>query len=125
MNKKIPKKGRKFDTGKPDLTLLPYEVLEECAKVLMYGASKYDRWDWVGGLEYSRVGAGALRHYYKFMDKRETLDFDPDCKGCAVNDCDNHSNRHHIAASIVGLMFLLSYDLNGRKDLDNRRPKRK
>jgi hypothetical protein len=39
-------KGRKFDAGKLDYTLLPWEALEEVVKVLAYGLHKYERDNW-------------------------------------------------------------------------------
>jgi hypothetical protein len=41
-----PKKGRKFDAGKLDYTLLPWDALEEVVKVLAYGLKKYERDNW-------------------------------------------------------------------------------
>jgi hypothetical protein len=39
-------KGRKFDAGKLDYTLLPWDALEEVVKVLAYGLQKYERDNW-------------------------------------------------------------------------------
>jgi len=125
MKKKTTKKssGKKFDTGKPDLSLIPYEVLEECAYVLMHGARVYGRYNWQNGLSYTRLSSAGDRHHKKFMDKLEKLDIEPNCKGCRKPPCDKHSHRHHLAATIVNFMFLLSYELNNQKHLDDRRPK--
>jgi hypothetical protein len=38
--------GLKFDAGKPELSLLPWDALAEIAIVQMYGAIKYDRDNW-------------------------------------------------------------------------------
>lgn len=116
------KAGVKYDSGKVDLSLIPYEVLEECALVLMHGAKKYGRYNWQGGMDYTRLDSAALRHRGAFMDKHETLDRKDNCKGCQQNNCNDHSNRHHLAATIINYMFLLSYELNNQKHLDNRRP---
>lgn len=35
--------GKKFDNDKPMMNLLPFEALEEVAKVLTYGANKYGK----------------------------------------------------------------------------------
>jgi len=124
MKKRTAKKeGVKYDTGKADVSLIPFEVLEECAEVLMHGARIYGRYNWQNGLEYTRLSAACDRHHKKFMDKHQTLDLEEDCKGCKQPKCDKHSKRHHLAAAIVNLMFMLSYELNGQKHLDNRRPK--
>lgn len=114
--------GKKYDTGKPDLSLIPYEVLEEIAYVLMHGARVYGKYNWQDGLDYTRLSSAADRHHRKFMDKLETTDTDPSCEGCKNLPCNVHSNKHHLAAAIVNLMFMLSYELNNQKQNDNRRP---
>jgi hypothetical protein len=55
--------GRKFDAGKPDYTLLPWDSVEEIVKVLDFGAKKYarDNWRHVDNAE-SRYLAAAFRH---------------------------------------------------------------
>lgn len=115
-------KGIKHDDNKVDLSLIPYEVLEEIARVLMHGARVYGRYNWQGGLDYTRLDGAALRHRGKFMDKLESHDIDPLCPTCKKPPCDKHSQRHHLAATIINYMFLLSYELNNQKHLDNRRP---
>jgi hypothetical protein len=55
--------GQKFDAGKPRMELLPFDVLEEIAKVLTFGAEKYapDNWKMVPDLQHRYTGA-LLRH---------------------------------------------------------------
>ena len=36
----------RYNKGKPDYSLIPLELLEEAARVLEYGASKYERDNW-------------------------------------------------------------------------------
>ncbi len=38
--------GQKYDTGKPDYSLLPFEALEQVVRVLDFGAAKYGRDNW-------------------------------------------------------------------------------
>jgi hypothetical protein len=116
------KVGVKYDGGKVDLSLIPYEVLVECAYVLMHGAKKYGPYNWQGGMDYTRLDSAAMRHRGAFMDERQKLDKVSECEGCIKNNCLDHSRRHHIAAVIVNYMFLLSYELNNQHHLDNRRP---
>lgn len=114
-------KGLKFDKDKVDLSLIPYEVLEEISRVLMFGAKKYGKYNWEKGIDYTRLSSAADRHKGIFMDFNKTIDREEDCNGCKKNKCKEHSQRHHIAASIVNLIFLLSFELNNRKEFDNRR----
>jgi len=55
--------GRKFDQGKPDFTLLPWEALESVVRVLEFGLKKYDRDNWKHVSDaYNRYEAAGLRH---------------------------------------------------------------
>lgn len=53
--------GKKFDSGKPDYTLLPFEALEDTVKVLGFGAVKYGRDNWQK-VERQRYVAASFRH---------------------------------------------------------------
>lgn len=55
--------GRKFDGGKLDYTLVPFQAMDEIVKVLMFGAQKYDRdnWRYVDNAM-QRYAAAAFRH---------------------------------------------------------------
>lgn len=66
--------GRKFDGGKLDYTLVPFEGLDEIVKVLMFGAKKYDRDNWrhVDNAA-QRYTAAAFRHLTAY-NKGETVD---------------------------------------------------
>jgi hypothetical protein len=59
----IETKGMKFDSGKLDYTLLPWDGVEEVVKVLEFGAKKYarDNWKKVENAE-TRYMAAAFRH---------------------------------------------------------------
>ena len=55
--------GRKFDQGKPDFTLLPWDSLAEVVKVLQYGCEKYERDNWKHVPDaFQRYEAAGLRH---------------------------------------------------------------
>ena len=59
--------GIKHDGGKVRMDLLPMEALIEEAKVLTFGANKYDAHNWRSGIAYSRLMAAAYRHMAAFM----------------------------------------------------------
>lgn len=86
--------GKKFDAGKPMLSLVPARPLIEVARVLTYGASKYDRHNWRKGMAWSRLLDASLRHITAFNDGE---DVDPETGIC------------HLAHAICGLMFVLEY----------------
>lgn len=58
-----PALGRKYDSGKLDYTLIPWEGLDDVVRVLEFGAKKYSRDNWreVEGGE-TRYLAAAFRH---------------------------------------------------------------
>ena len=61
--------GRKFDSEKPKMYLLPPKATVEVAKVLTFGAAKYDEENW-RKLEdaQNRYSGGALRHIFSHLD---------------------------------------------------------
>jgi len=89
--------AKKFDKGKPDLSLLPRHSLEQVALVLMMGANKYGRYNWAGGMKWSRMVGAAMRHIVAFNDGENT---------------DPESGISHLAHAVCGLIFLLEYQHN-------------
>lgn len=105
-NKKSEKEGgKKFDAGKPELDLLPFESLEEIAKVLTMGKNKYGRSNWKNGISYSRLIAASLRHTGQFLNGI---------------DLDDESKISHVAHAATNLLFLL-WMIKHRPDLDDRK----
>lgn len=103
-NKTELKTGAKYDSGKVGLHLLPPEPLMEIAKVLDFGAKKYDAWNWSKGISYSRVYGALLRHLFAWW------------KG---EDTDPESGLKHLAHAGCCVLFLLQYSIN-RNDFDDR-----
>lgn len=52
--------GTKHDKGKLDLTLVPIETLQALTRAKQFGAGKYGRNNYKGGISYVRVSAAAL-----------------------------------------------------------------
>lgn len=92
--------GRKFDSGKPEFSLLPPWALESVAKVLTFGAQKYeiDNWKYVenGAQRYKNA---ALRHLNDYM-KGEKFD--------------QETGLNHLAHAVCCLMFMLDADESGK-----------
>ncbi|MFO0448763.1 MAG: dATP/dGTP diphosphohydrolase domain-containing protein [Pseudomonadota bacterium] len=88
--------GRKFDAGKLDYTLVPWDGLEEVVKVLEFGARKYarDNWKHVEGGE-QRYQAAAFRHLIAY-NQGETVD--------------QETGLSHLAHAGCCLLFLLSLE---------------
>lgn len=88
--------GIKHDDGKPRLDLLPPLALDEVAKVLMFGAKKYDSWNWAKGMEWHRNPAAAMRHSKAFLMGE---DLDPETGLC------------HMAHAACDALFATEYYL--------------
>ena len=54
--------GIKHDTGKPPITLLDRDFIEGTAQVMRFGAEKYGRHNWCGGISHTRLADAAMRH---------------------------------------------------------------
>lgn len=98
-------KGEKFDGGKPPLHLISWPAIWEIAKVLGFGARKYAAWNWQNGIEHSRTLGAALRHLTAYA---------------AGETYDDESGINHLAHALCEIMFTLTFDLQGRSDLDDR-----
>lgn len=87
----------KFDTNKIPVELLPTQALEEVAKVLAFGAKKYDSWNWAKGFKWTRLIGAAIRHIFAYQ------------RG---EDKDSESGLSHIAHAACCLLFLLQHELS-------------
>jgi len=96
--------GVKHDNGKEPLDLVPYEALQEIARVLDFGKQKYGRANWANGINYSRLIAAAMRHLNQYNSGIDT---------------DNETGISHAAHAACNLMFLLWMEKN-RPDMDDR-----
>lgn len=98
------KKGIKHDSDKPRLELLDPDFLTEVAKVMTFGAKKYEANNWRKGLEVSRCLGACLRHVLAVV------------KG---EDKDPESGMSHMAHATCCLMFVYTM-LRTRPELDDR-----
>jgi hypothetical protein len=67
-----PQGGIKHDDGKLPIELLAFDVLEEVAKVLQFGAKKYAPNNWRAGFVYSRLFGALLRHLFAWWRGQDT-----------------------------------------------------
>lgn len=91
--------GIKFDGGKPQLNLLPYNALGWTARAMEGGALKYEVGNW-HGLNHAegiaRIKAALLRHATKSC-------------GDEAEEFDSDSHLPHAAHIICNAMFLLVF----------------
>lgn len=102
----IMSEGKKFDSEKPRMYLLPPKATIEVANVLTFGAKKYDEQNWrkLDNLQ-NRYTGGALRHIFAHIDG-ETQDED--------------SGHSHLAHAICCLLFKLEIELENGKNKEKR-----
>ncbi len=96
--------GTKYDEGKAPMDLIPYESLEEIARVLAFGEKKYTAGNWTKGIEMRRLLSAALRHIGQFN---------------SGVDLDEETQTLHIANAACNLIFAI-WMYKKRPDLDNR-----
>jgi hypothetical protein len=89
--------GKKFDSEKPKMYLLPPKATVEVAKVLTFGAQKYseENWRYLDNIQ-NRYSGGALRHIFSHLDGELQ---------------DPETNYSHLAHAICCLMFKLELEL--------------
>ncbi len=94
--------GRKFDSEKPKLYLLPPKSILEIGKVLTYGAEKYDAENWrkVEDLQ-NRYTSAALRHIFAHIEGEEL---------------DEETGYSHLAHAMCCLLFKLEDELLAKSE---------
>lgn len=96
--------GKKYDSEKPMMHLVDPYFVEEIAKVMTFGAKKYEQENWREGIAITRVLSGLERHLLCIK------------KGI---DIDSESGLNHLAHVAANAMFIHFY-LRTRPDLDDR-----
>ena len=82
--------GEKKDDGKPPLDLIDAHFIEDVARVLLFGAKKYDLNQWQKGMSLGKALAGVLRHVYAMLRGEMT---------------DPETGLSHAAHATCGLLF--------------------
>jgi len=90
--------GIKADQGKAPLGLLSSDALNEMAKVLQYGATKYSPHNWRGGFKWSRLYDATQRHLTQWNNPYES-------------STDSETNLSHLAHAAVNIMMLLEHEV--------------
>lgn len=90
--------GKKFDGGKVRMDLLPWDALWEVARVLTFGAEKYDAHNWRGGMKWSRLVGAAIRHLTAWAMGQGK---------------DPETGLSHLSHAACCVLFLLAYEQTG------------
>jgi hypothetical protein len=96
--------GVKNDSGKPDLSMVSYELVEQVAFVRMFGAKKYARDNWKLCFLVTRSCAAALRHIFLFLSGETN---------------DSESGLSHLAHAVCSLEHAI-YTMKHKPELDDR-----
>lgn len=97
-------KGSRYNKGKLMWHLVSWKALEPMVRVLMFGAQKYNSWNWSKGLSYVEICDSLQRHLNSFIQGE---------------DNDEESKLEHVGHILCNAMFL-SYMFLFRKDMDDR-----
>lgn len=92
----------KFDDGKLRYDLIPPEVTIEIARILTYGANKYEPNNWKKNKDLDRYVAALYRHLEAWR---------------AGEEFDLESGFHHLSHAITNLTFLIYLDKEARNEL--------
>lgn len=101
-------KGLRYNDDKIRYDLFEPYALEQVARIFTKGAKKYAPFNWLKGMEWSKMIASMKRHIAAF-EKGEDRDFDLDCEGCKEGTCVNHTGELHIAQAAWNALGLTSY----------------
>ena len=94
VNSKEKGSGARYNSGKPDYSLIPFYTLADEAQVWMYGQRKYAAWNWTKGMPWSVPFACAMRHLAAWQ---------------AGEQCDQESGLPHLAHAMCNLRMLTLY----------------
>jgi hypothetical protein len=93
-NKKI--EGIKHDQKKIRWDLVPYDAVNEIAKILTFGAEKYSARNWENGMDWSRAFGALQRHLTRWFHGQ---------------DKDKETGLTHLANAGCCLFFLIAWEL--------------
>lgn len=97
--------GKKNDSEKLPLHLIPPEFLYAIASILAFGAEKYAPRNWEKGINYSRVYRAAIGHLFKWFMRHPT---------------DPETGKSHLWHAACCVMFLVVYELREMSQHDDR-----
>lgn len=100
-----PDEGRKDDTTKPRLDLIPPEAIFALGDILAYGANKYADRNWEKGMSWGRVFAACMRHMWEWWGG-----VSPTTKSFLFGEVDSETKRSHLWHALCCVVFLVVYE---------------
>lgn len=101
----MSEEGIKYDSGKPEFSLVPPFALEEVAKVLTFGAKKYRPNNW-------KYVPDGIKRYHDAMYRH----LNAYTKG---EQFDKETGLHHLAHAICCAMFIVDLEVSGQNSQEN------
>lgn len=92
MTQQSTERSLRYNEGKPDYSLVPMELLEEAARVLEYGATKYERDNWKKPTHWTVSYACLMRHMSAWQ---------------SGEDLDPESGRSHLGHAMCNLLQMM------------------
>lgn len=103
-----PTEGRKDDSDKVRLELIPPELLFGVGDILTFGAKKYADRNWEKGMSWSRVFGALMRHMWCWWGGAQ-----PTGKNFVFGDLDTETGKSHLWHAGCCLAFLIAYEERG------------
>lgn len=100
--------GRKDDSGKERMELIPPEAMIALGEIMTFGAAKYGDRNWERGMAWGRLFGAAMRHLWAWWRRDET---------------DPETGRSHLWHAFCCIAFLVA--LEERKHGTDDRPRGK
>ena len=88
---------KKFDAGKPKMSLVPTKALRLIAEIMTMGEKKYGKFNHLQGTDWLRYADPAMRHINSWLE----------------NEVDPESGKSHLAHAAASIMILLELELRG------------
>lgn len=100
--------GRKDDSGKTRMDLIPPEALFALSAILTFGAAKYADRNWEAGMSWGRVFGAMMRHFWSWWGGSG-----PTTKSFLFGDLDQETGYSHLWHGLACAAFLVSYEERG------------
>lgn len=100
--------GRKDDADKVRMDLIPPELPFAVAKVLTFGAAKYDDRNWERGMRWGRVFGACMRHLWAWWGGQG-----PTARSFLFGELDEETGFSHLWHAACCITFLITYEERG------------
>jgi hypothetical protein len=100
--------GRKDDSEKVRMDLIPPELLFGVGDILTFGAKKYADRNWEQGMKWGRVYGALMRHLWAWWGGKA-----PTTKSFLFGELDAETGRSHLWHAGCCIAFLIAYEERG------------